>query len=66
MNYDTLIQNLETITEAPGGMSSFRALVFNLAVSGRLVEQIDLAPSAVDSVPENLEKSFYFWGKFFD
>ena len=58
MNYDTLIQNLETIIEAPGGMSSFRALVFNLAVSGRLVEQIDLAPSAVDSVPENLKKSF--------
>jgi len=58
MNFDMLIQELETLTESPGGVNSFRTLVCNLAVSGRLVEPNDFEPNAIESVPRRLKDSF--------
>jgi type I restriction enzyme S subunit len=58
MDHNILLQNLEIITEAPSGLTSFKSLVFNLAVGGRLVKRIESDSNALNAIPELLRKKF--------
>jgi restriction endonuclease S subunit len=40
MNAETLLENFEVLAEAPGGISTLKKLIFELAISGRLVDQV--------------------------
>jgi type I restriction enzyme S subunit len=39
MNADTLLENFEIFADAPGGISLLRVVIFELAISGRLLSQ---------------------------
>jgi|LakMenEpi03Aug12_release.lakeMendotaPanAssembly.Ray.scaffolds.fasta_scaffold242743_2 type I restriction enzyme S subunit len=40
MNAEALLENFEVLAEASGGISTLKKLIFELAISGRLVDQV--------------------------
>jgi len=55
MNTDSILDNLNVLVEAPGGINSLRSLILNLAVTGRLVESNGTSGNGMDVINLSLE-----------
>lgn len=54
MNTDSILDNLNVLVEAPGGINSLRSLILKLAVTGKLVDQDESDKPAIELLPEFL------------
>ena len=58
MNADTLLENIEVLTEASNGVDHLKSIIFDLAVSGQLVERVASDVESPDLMQNDLKSSY--------
>jgi type I restriction enzyme S subunit len=58
MNVDILLENFEVLAEASNGVDHLKSIIFDLAVSGQLVERVASDVESPDLMPDDLKSSY--------